>query len=157
MRLPAGSGRRPLIPKLLTCALRWTCRLLGSWAFGAPTGFRVPMTAVGLAIQLTMRSTSNICLIGLALASLGVPIASRILLALRLIIVGLASGPSSDAYVRASNEHNKTGDSCKVAPHTNKLQGDDIIAAFRHTHAAALGRNRRCDRWTRGQSVRGFF
>jgi hypothetical protein len=90
MRLPAGSGRRPLIPKLLTCAFRWTYRLLGPWAFGAPTGLRVPMTAVGLAIKLTMRSTSNIYLIGLALASLGVPVASRILLALRLIVVGLA-------------------------------------------------------------------
>src|SRR5262249_34298202 len=115
------------------------------------------MAAVGFAIKLTVRLTSNICLILLALVSLGVPIASRILLALRLIIVGLASGPSSDAYVRASNEHHKTGDSCKVASHTNKLQGDDIIAAFRHTPAAALGRNRRCDRWTRGQNERGFF
>jgi hypothetical protein len=53
------------------------------------------MTAVGLAIKLTMRSTSNIYLIGLALASLGVPVASRILLALRLIVVGLAWGPST--------------------------------------------------------------
>src|SRR5262249_43478818 len=113
------------------------------------------MAAVGFAIKLTMRLTSNICLIVLALASLGVPIASRILLALRLIIVGLASGHSSDAYIRASNEHNNTGDRCKEEPHTNKLHGDYIITAFR-THAAALGRNRRCDRWTRGQCA-GFF